>query len=89
MVVKAPKRVMSLVRIKSRSYAGHSQFELSGIANNSEKLDTRAKLIRLFFRPKMLIPVIFYLFIQISARIHAKLFRSFEKGVWLRDESTR
>ncbi len=88
-VVQAPHDFLSLVRIKSRSYAGVRQLTRMGLYQFPQRLSSRSQLLRLLRNPRTSIATVVYLGVQTAARIHARTFRSTEKGVWLRDESTR
>ncbi len=87
--VQTPFNVASLVKIKSRSYAGNVELGNKGFLKDKPPSGTKEELLKLIFNVKTCIPALVYMGIQISSRLHTRLFRKTEKGVWLRDETVR
>lgn len=88
-VVRAPKTLLGLIRIKSRSYAGNRQLERLGIVGTGERLGTKKELLGLLRSKETCTPTLVYIAIQTLARAHSRIFRATARGIWLRDESNR
>lgn len=89
MVVQAPKQLLGLIRIRSRAYAGNVELSRSGLLSHELDPGTTSALREMLRQRSTRVPALIYLAVQSVARVHAGLFRSTQRGVWLRDESTR
>jgi glycosyltransferase involved in cell wall biosynthesis len=87
-VVRAPRTVQSLVRVRRRALRGARAVTAMGLAS-PERRSITVLFARLLRQPRNLFPVMAYAGVNILARLQLSVEKSSAEGRWERDLSTR